>query len=58
MVNDIYVTAFAKMLFAKDDNEVLSLIEQAQQHAVDAGYDELLQFYTDKWNANKAIIQK
>lgn len=58
MVNDIYITAFAKMLFAKDDSEVISLIEQAQKHAVDAGYDKLLQFYTEKWNENKAIIQK
>lgn len=55
---DIYTTAFAKMLFAKNDEEVLALIDQAQKQASDAGYDKLLEHYTKKWRENKSTINK
>lgn len=58
MIDDIYRTAFAKMLFAASDEEVLNLIDEAHREAMNAGYDKLLQYYTDKWKENLATLQK
>ena len=51
-VNDIYQEVFAKTLYAKSDEEVLSLINQANEDAKKAGYDKLLQFQTERWQSN------
>ncbi|MEF2246182.1 extracellular solute-binding protein [Paenibacillus sp. IITD108] len=51
-VNDIYTVAFAKMVHAKSDEEVLAVLEQAKKDSNKAGLDKLLQFRTEKWQEN------
>ncbi|MEK3671585.1 MULTISPECIES: extracellular solute-binding protein [unclassified Paenibacillus] len=51
-VNDIYQEAFAKTLYAKSDEEVLSLINQANEDASKAGYGKLLAYQTERWQNN------
>ncbi|GAA0323689.1 hypothetical protein GCM10008967_12750 [Bacillus carboniphilus] len=51
-VNDIFEESFAKMLFAKNDDEVLAILEQAQKDAESVGHQKLLDFQTDKWQDN------
>ncbi|CAM4338576.1 extracellular solute-binding protein [Paenibacillus tarimensis] len=51
-IEDIFLEARAKALFAKSDEEVLSILDQAQKDAESAGYDKLLRFKTEKWQEN------
>lgn len=51
-VNDIYQEVFAKTLYAKSDEEVVSLLNQANEDAKRAGYDKLLKFQTERWQSN------
>lgn len=51
-VADIYTLAFAQMVQAKSDEEVLSALDKAKKNAEKAGYDKLLQFKTEKWQEN------
>jgi putative aldouronate transport system substrate-binding protein len=51
-VNDIYTEARAKALYAKSDEEVLAILDQAEKDAQDAGYSKLLEFKTKKWEEN------
>ncbi|QQZ59665.1 extracellular solute-binding protein [Paenibacillus sonchi] len=51
-VNDIYQEAFAKTLYAKSDDEVLSLLNKANEDAKKAGYEKLLKYQTEKWQDN------
>lgn len=53
-VEDIYTEARAKALFAKDDAEVLAVLDKAEADAQAAGYDKLLAFKTTKWQENLA----
>ncbi|MFK7693561.1 extracellular solute-binding protein [Paenibacillus sp. HJGM_3] len=51
-IGDIYTEARAKILYAKTDEEVSGILEKAGKDANQAGYDKLLKFKTDKWQAN------
>ncbi|CAM3477663.1 extracellular solute-binding protein [Marinicrinis lubricantis] len=51
-VEDIFLEARAKALYAKSDEEVLEILDQAEKDAQAAGYDSLLQFKTAKWQEN------
>ncbi|MFF2885448.1 extracellular solute-binding protein [Paenibacillus sp. NPDC057967] len=53
-VNDIAKEYFGKMLFAKNDSEVLSLIESAKKETNSLGYDKVLDFRTNVWQENLA----
>lgn len=55
-VNEIFNEARAKALYAKNDEEVLSILDKAQEDAMAVGYDKLLAFKTQKWQENKAQI--
>ncbi|MNI62195.1 hypothetical protein D3C73_1175030 [compost metagenome] len=51
-MNDIYLEVYAKALYAKSDEEVLSLLNQANEDANKAGYEKLLKFQTERWQGN------
>ncbi|MCM3782865.1 extracellular solute-binding protein [Neobacillus mesonae] len=55
-VNEIFNEARAKALYAKNDEEVLAILDQAQEEAAAVGYDKLLAFKTQKWQENKAQL--
>lgn len=51
-VRDIFTVSFAKMVHAKSDDEVLSVLATAKQDSNKAGLDKLLQFRTERWQEN------
>lgn len=51
-IQDIHTLAFAQMVQAKSDEEVLSALETAKKNANKAGLDKLLAFKTEKWQEN------
>lgn len=51
-IDDIFAVARAKAIHAKSDEEVLSILDQAEKDAQSAGYSKLLAFRTEKWQAN------
>ncbi|MFF2889140.1 extracellular solute-binding protein [Paenibacillus sp. NPDC057967] len=51
-VHDIYTVSFAKMLLAKTEDEVKAVMEQAKKDSEKAGMAKLLEFRTEKWQAN------
>ncbi|WP_054022927.1 extracellular solute-binding protein [Bacillus sp. FJAT-28004] len=51
-ISDIYTVAFANMVFAKSDDEVVSIIEKTAKDAEKAGLERLLEFKTERWQAN------
>ncbi|WP_029192262.1 extracellular solute-binding protein [Paenibacillus harenae] len=53
-IEDLYVEVRAKALFAKSDEEVLTILDQAEKDAQASGYDKLLAFKTKKWQENLA----
>lgn len=57
-VEDIFLEARAKTLYAKTDAEVDSILDQAEEDAQKAGYAKLLKFKTDKWQENLKRIAR
>jgi putative aldouronate transport system substrate-binding protein len=51
-VNAIMEEYTAKIFFAKSDAQVDALLKEANDSAMAQGYDKLLKFKTDKWQAN------
>lgn len=52
-VFEIYEQARAKAITsAKSDEEVLAILDKAEQDAMKVGYEKLLQFKTEKWQEN------
>lgn len=51
-ISDIFTVAFANMVFAKSDDEVASIMEKTANDAEKAGLERLLEFKTEKWQAN------
>ncbi|MGG1636818.1 extracellular solute-binding protein [Paenibacillus sp. NRS-1760] len=51
-ISDIFTVAFANMVFAKSDDEVASILEKTANDAEKAGLERLLEFKTEKWQAN------
>ncbi|HEY2493794.1 MAG TPA: extracellular solute-binding protein [Paenibacillus sp.] len=54
---DLYLEVSAKTLFAKSDAEVLAILDKAEADAQTAGYDKLLAYKTEKWQANLAKMK-
>lgn len=55
-VDDIFTQAYAQSVMAKSDEEVDSILDKAEKDAQNAGYSQLLEFRTEGWKRNKAII--
>ena len=53
-IEDIFEEARAKAIHAKSDDEVLSILDDAEKDAQQVGYDKLLEFKTQKWQDNVA----
>ncbi|MFD0714760.1 extracellular solute-binding protein [Paenibacillus sp. GCM10027626] len=51
-VDDIFKEARAKAIFAKSDEEVIALLDKAENDALKAGYDKLLKYKTERWQEN------
>lgn len=51
-LKDQYAQVVPRILFAKSDEEVIKLIEEADKEAVKLGYDKVLQWKTDAWQNN------
>lgn len=51
-INEIFEESNANALFAESDEEVLEIFAQAEQLALDAGYEQLLAYQTEKWQEN------
>ncbi|MFC4775730.1 extracellular solute-binding protein [Paenibacillus sp. GCM10023252] len=51
-VKDIMKEAYARAVFAKNADEATKIINKAQSDAEAAGYDQVLKYMTDKWQAN------
>ncbi len=51
-IQNIHTLAFAQMVQAKSDGEVLSALETAKKNAQNAGLDKLLEFKTQRWQEN------
>lgn len=56
-VEDIYVEARAKALYAKDDAEVAAILEKAEKDAMAAGYQKLLDYKTKRWHENQKKLK-
>jgi len=55
-INDIFSDVNAKILYAKNDAEVDSILDKAEKDAMNAGYEQLLQYKTAKWQENLSRI--
>ncbi|HEY4390176.1 MAG TPA: extracellular solute-binding protein [Paenibacillus sp.] len=53
---DIWLQVRAQTLYAKSDEEALALLDKAYDDSMTAGFDKVLDYYTKKWEENKAII--
>jgi ABC-type glycerol-3-phosphate transport system substrate-binding protein len=54
----IYEQARAKAITsAKSDEEVLAILDKAEQDAMKVGYEKLLQFKTEKWQENVSKLE-
>lgn len=51
-IEDIFLESRAKALYAKDDAEVIAILDKAEADAQAAGYAKLLEFKTQKWQGN------
>ncbi|WP_127532924.1 extracellular solute-binding protein [Paenibacillus kobensis] len=55
-LDDYYKTLLPKLVFAKSDEEVTKLIDDAQTDSVKLGYDKLLEWKTAQWQSNLKIM--
>jgi putative aldouronate transport system substrate-binding protein len=51
-IDELFTQVRAKALMAKDDAEVLSILDKAEADAQSLGYSKVLQFKTAKWQEN------
>ncbi|MDF2836636.1 MAG: extracellular solute-binding protein family 1 [Paenibacillus sp.] len=57
-VFEIYEQARAKAITsAKSDEEVLAILDKAEQDAMKVGYEKLLQYKTEKWQENVSKLE-
>ncbi|RED55498.1 extracellular solute-binding protein [Cohnella lupini] len=58
-VTEIYEKARAQAVIgAKSEDEVLSILDQAEKDAQKLGYDQLLKFKTEKWQENVSKLKQ
>lgn len=56
-LRDQFKQVVPKFFFAKSEQEVLSILDQAEQEAMGMGYDKVLKFKTQKWQENLNKMQ-
>ncbi|WP_028544070.1 extracellular solute-binding protein [Paenibacillus taiwanensis] len=57
-VKDIWLTARAKAMYAKSDEEALAIIDKAHDDSVKVGFDKYLDYITKVWTENKKAMGK
>jgi len=57
-LTDYYKQAVSQIVFAKSDEEVISLIQKADTETQGLGYQKLLDWKTAKWKENLDIMKK
>ncbi|MCG7406218.1 extracellular solute-binding protein [Paenibacillus sp. ACRRX] len=57
-VKDIWLTARAKAMYAKSDEEALAIIDKAHDDSVKVGFDKYLEHITKVWTENKKAMGK
>lgn len=55
---DLSTEVKAKLMFAKNDEEMLAILSKADADATKIGYDKLLEFKTKKWQENLSKLKK
>ncbi len=56
-IDDIFEQAYAQSVMAKSDDEVIKVLDKAEKDAQAAGYSQLLEFRTEAWKKNKALLE-
>ncbi|MNJ48120.1 hypothetical protein D3C77_433060 [compost metagenome] len=57
-VKDIWLKVRAQTLYAKTDEEAIAMLDKAQEDSMKAGFQIVLDYYTMKWEENKAMINR
>ncbi|HIW33984.1 MAG TPA: extracellular solute-binding protein [Candidatus Paenibacillus intestinavium] len=57
-VDDLFLEAYAKSIMAASDAEVDAILDKAEADAQKLGYNKLLEFRTEIWQANKKLLEK
>lgn len=55
-VKDIWLQVRAQTLYTKSDEETLALLDRAHDDSMAAGFEKVMDFYVQKWNENKALM--
>lgn len=55
-VKDIWLQVRAQTLYTKSDEEALALLDRAHEDSMAAGFEKVMDFYVQKWNENKALM--
>ncbi|MBJ6363229.1 extracellular solute-binding protein [Paenibacillus sp. GCM10012307] len=56
-IDDIFTQAYAESVMAKSDEDVDRILDKAEKDAEASGYSQLLEFRTEAWNRNKALLE-
>ncbi|MGG4395307.1 extracellular solute-binding protein [Paenibacillus thiaminolyticus] len=57
-IRDIWLTARAKSMYAKSDEEALQILDKAHEDSMKLGYDKFLEHVTNVWTENKKALGK
>lgn len=57
-IEDIYTESFSKALYAKNEEEVIKILDKAEADAQKAGYEKLLAFQTKIWQENLKLLSQ
>lgn len=57
-INDIWLTARAKSMYAKTDEEALQILDKAHDDSMKVGYEKYLEHITKVWTENKKALGK
>lgn len=56
-VNELFLEIYAKSVMAKSDEEVDKILDQGNKDLMSLGYQDLLDYRTEKWQANLAKMK-
>lgn len=56
-VEDIWDESRAQALYAKSDDEVLKILDKANDDAMAVGYQQLLDYQTERWHHNQKVMK-
>lgn len=57
-IRDTWLTARAKSMYAKSDEEALQILDKAHDDSMKLGYDKFLEHVTNVWTENKKALGK